>query len=184
MRLRQIVHLEVRLRQLQRPGQMVNIDPRNVAALRRCEQRVAFGQEALQSAFDARFAQAAVVRAQTCPRPAQHPLAPVMEGAILVRVHLHSRPVIGQVKKHPRYRHRERIRRIQREKINTCLIGVPLANVGSEIQFREAIRPGHRWEPAHFDPVHPEGNHANPCRAVEGVHGQRFGQQMRQLGSR
>ncbi len=183
MGLRQVVHLEVRLGQFQRPGQMVDLQARDSPAPVRGKQRIAIRQEAFQATLQARLPQTPIARPEACRPPGQQSLTAVAEFPFAGRLDLHAGPVVRQPKEHPRRADRKRVRRVQRKKVDPRLTCLPVPHIGPQVELRETARTRNGRQPSEAYVIHPERHHTHPGRPVKNVDRQALGNQVRQFSS-
>ena len=184
MGLGKVVDFELRFSQLQRPGQVMDVHAGKLSPAPCSEERIALGQEAFDAALHTRLAQAPIARAKMRRPLAEHPIAAVMNHALCGELHLHPSPVVRQPKEEARGGDGKGIGGVERKEVHTWLIRMALAHVGAQIQFREAVRTRNPRKASQANLIHPEGHHTHPGGAVEGIHRQRFGEQVRQLTGR
>lgn len=77
--------------------------------------------------------------------------------------------------------HGEQIGGIEGKEVDSQRPGVGIAHVGAEVEFGKTAGAGNRRHAAELDAVHPEGDHAEPCRALKCIHLQALREEARHL---
>lgn len=170
----QVVALDLGLGIFERPGNVVNAGACGLAVAVDGEEAVAFGEEELERAGTrvgkfVRGAEAAVTGLEDDGLAGKAAAAVEGELALGALLMPHLRPMTGQAIEQTRGGCAEEIVCVDREEIDAGHAVSRVADIGTEIDLRKVARTRDGRQTAKLDAIHPEGNDAEPGRALEGV---------------
>jgi len=164
------------------PGDVMDVGAEEAAEGVAGKEAVALGEEVLDGAGAALHeaaagAEAAETGGEADGLAAEQAMAVEGELAVAAGLDFHLGPVVGELEDAAGDHDGEQIGGVEGEEVDARCAGFAVADVSAEIELGELAHAGDGREAAEADAVHPEGDNAEPGRAVEGIRFEALGEQ-------